>query len=331
MNAKPLVLFFQKTTGLAITSDSTKTLYFFIMQKCLLLANEINEIFKEGINLSSGVVDFIDSTFSIPSIAELEEIVNDRDNGDSDCLLELILFPDILIQTRLEWIIEENVFEKKDEVEVVNYIASQQNEIRVSFPDERSVFGFIPPPWALGQFILRLNICKIIDGRFIRAINNSVTEKTDRDTAKVKLRNARFNHTKEKSLFLCAFFEKMTSVSVDFFDSLDYAIELFGEPKEPMDIYLTFMEKKRSFLQLIERAEKLEEQMRKNNIETLMLQRVTMPCINKMDLYKKIQLINTICLHIYGKTEDFGQARVDLTMDSETTYGDMGKIINSLS
>jgi len=61
-------------------------------KKCFLLAGKIERIFRDGFVLSDDIMHYIDSTFSNPSINELEEIIYDEHNCERDPLIELIFF-----------------------------------------------------------------------------------------------------------------------------------------------------------------------------------------------------------------------------------------------
>ena len=52
------------------------------------------------------------------------------------------------------------------------------------------------------------------------------------------------------------------------------------------------MQKKRNYEEKIHQAIKFEEQLRKNNIETMMMQGKRNQCINVADLQEKIDIIN---------------------------------------
>ena len=75
-------------------------------EKCEMLADEIKAIISEGIALSDDVVHYIDSTFSSPTIKELQAILDDDSNCEGDTLMELLFFPDESIQVRLEQALE---------------------------------------------------------------------------------------------------------------------------------------------------------------------------------------------------------------------------------
>lgn len=88
----------------------------------MLLVNKIEEIFQNGITLSIDVLHYIDSTFSNPSIKELEKITRDDTNCEKDTLVALIFSPDISIQTQLEDLLEKQNYQKHDQEKALKYL-----------------------------------------------------------------------------------------------------------------------------------------------------------------------------------------------------------------
>ena len=144
-------------------------------EKCVLLVKKIEEIFHEGINLSDTVLDYIDSTFSNPSIKELEDIICDELNCEKDPLIELLFFPDESIQIQLEDLLESEDFKKQDEENILNYLLSKKLETSIHFPDNRGSLKLTMPNSAAGKFISRLNISKKPDKRLVEVIDRFVS------------------------------------------------------------------------------------------------------------------------------------------------------------
>ena len=109
--------------------------------KSKLLADRIIEIFEEGIFLSDEVIQYIDSTFSNPSIEELEDILQDDTNCEKDSLIELLFFPDKQLQYQLEELLENGAFEEEDEKEVLDHLCRNPLELEFHFPEDRGSFS----------------------------------------------------------------------------------------------------------------------------------------------------------------------------------------------
>ncbi|MCD4807147.1 MAG: hypothetical protein K8R13_06170 [Methanococcoides sp.] len=276
-------------------------------EKCILLAERIVKILKEGIHLNSDVMHFIDSTFSSPCINELEKIIADNSDCERDSLIELIFFPDEEIQAKLEDLLESHNYCREDEKKVLDYLSSRQIESTIHFPDNKGAFSVKMPYEAAGRFLNRLNIHRAIDKRISVAINNYVSEKL-KIFVRVKLRNTHSELAENKILFLCDFFGKMEDESGDFLECLDFILSFLDEAENTSDLFSALIDKKRFYFKNLQRAEKFRQQLEKGNMETMILQGVKAPYINIEDEKRKMELIDKISLSVFGRTEYFEKA-----------------------
>jgi hypothetical protein len=301
-----------------------------VKNRCVLLADKIEEILRDGLTLSQDVVHYIDSTFSRPSVGQLEEIIGDESNCERDSLLELIFFPDESIQIRLEDFLEKEDFQKADEETVAGILSSRQPATTIHFPDERGSLKVRISNSAAEQLVSRLHISRRSDGSLIDAIDNHVNEKI-KNQVKVRLRNTRIEHTGNRAIFMCSFFEKMNSKGVDFFETLSFILGFLDEIQDDSDIYRPLMNKKIFYMRNIEKAKKFEDQRQKGNMETLFAQGVRMPYIDKNDMQKKMRTIDRISFAVFGKTEFIDQVVGSVDLGQFDGDEDVKKVIDLLS
>ena len=276
-------------------------------EKCILLADRIVKILKEGIHLNSDVMHFIDSTFSSPCINELEKTIADHSDCERDSLIELIFFPDEEIQAKLEDLLKSHNYCREDENKVLDYLSPWQIESIIYFPDNKGALSVKMPNEAAGRFLTRLNIHKKIDKRIYAAIDTGVSEKL-KISVRVKIRNTVNEITENKIFFLCEFFEKMEDESGDFLECLDFILSFLDEAENTSDLFSALMDKKRFYFKNLQRAEKFRQQLEKGNMETMILQGVKAPYINIEDEKRKMELIDKISLSVFGRTEYFEKA-----------------------
>lgn len=271
-------------------------------EKCIVLAEKVRAIFERGFILGSEVIRYIDSVLLNPSLQEIEAVIRDESDCERDSLIELLFFPDESVQIELEDLLETGNFQQADEKTVLNLLCSKDIRTALIFPDSSGSLKLSVPASAADQFVSRLNISKKIDKRLVEAVNSCARD-ADRTRFRVKLRNARLSYTEDKILFLTAFFEKADTHAPDPAACLDFILDMLGEIRDHQDIFQALMDKKRSYFQNIQQAAKFEEQLKKNNMEVLMLQGTRMPHIDKADVFNKIAMIDTISLTVFGKTE----------------------------
>jgi hypothetical protein len=271
-------------------------------EKCNRLADEIRKILDNGITPDSVVIDYIDSTFSNPSTAELESILHDDSNCEKDSLMELLLFPDETMQLQLEALLEGFHFQQADEKFVLDDLSREPVEVAIRFPENRRPLRLRVSENIACRFISRLNISKHLDPKLLETLNHH-QDKTISHRIKVKLRNARFSPTDEKIEFLCLFFQKFDSQDEDIFECLDVALNFLDEPIIDGDIYQTLMSKKKFYFHSLQKAKHLDTQLQNQNMETLLAQGKRVVMIDKKDAQKKMRIIDRISRAVFGKTE----------------------------
>ncbi len=274
-------------------------------------------------------MDYIDSTFLNPSAKELEKILSDESNCEKDSLVELIFFPDESIQIFFEDFLESEDFQKEDEVTVIKYLILQNIKAILYFPDNRGALKLAVPRSVVDPFISRLNISRKLDKRLTETVD-TVLGKKFKDRTKVKLRNSRFVHTENRICFLCRFFKKMDTQASDFFECLDFILEFLDELQDDADIFCALMSKKRFYFQSLQKVAKFEEQLKKSNMETLILQGVRSPYISKDEARNNMRIIDRTSLAVFGKTDYFEHACDTIDLGEFHQDKDMEKVVRIL-
>jgi len=269
-------------------------------RKCFLLAEKIKRIFRDGFVLNNNMMHYIDSTFSSPSINELEEIINDEHNCERDSLIELLFFPDESVQIKLEEFLESEDFKKEDEEKVLSYILDKKLLTTIRFPENEDSLKFFLPKSSAMQFLSRLNISRKPNKRLIKAIDEFVSDKC-RTAVKVRLRNARVEFTENKIMFLRSFFEKLKVEDNYFFKCLDSILDFFDRLQDDKNILQSLLDSKELYFRNLQKAVEFEEMLNKNNMETLISRGVRIPHISKEDAMHNIAIIDTIILAVYRK------------------------------
>ena len=268
------------------------------------VAEKIIDILQSGLTMNADTLHYIDSTFSNPSLGELEELIQDESSCETDSLLELLFFPDESVQLQLEDMLEDIQFQKQDDQKIQEMVCRKSFQTRVRFPDNRGTLGMEVTPLSVTQFIAHLNLLRCLNPKLITAINDNVPASLQ-TRCKVKMRNTRPITSQSKILFLQAFFEKLQGDRDVFFDELDFILSFLDEYTDAPDMFQTLMAKKRFYFQSLQKAKNLDIQLTKHNVETLMLRGKRVSYVDTADARKKIQMIDRISLAIFGKTEFF--------------------------
>ena len=268
------------------------------------VAEKIIAILQGGLTLSADTQHYIDSTFSNPSVDEVEELLQDESSCETDSLMELLFFPDESVQLQLEEMIEDTNFQSRDEQEIQKRVCSTALKTQIRFSDGRGTLEKRVAPSNAAQFIERLNLSRCLDPRLRSAIARHVHQELQ-TRCKVRLRNARPLTSPNKISFLQTVFIKLQTDNNDFFDHLDFSISFLDELKDEADMFQALMTRKKRCFQGLQKAKKLDNQLTQHNVETLLLSGERVSYIDKADARKKIQIIDRISLAVFGKTEFF--------------------------
>ncbi|MFO7666402.1 MAG: hypothetical protein R6V76_07280 [Desulfobacterales bacterium] len=266
-------------------------------------ASKIEEVIQNGISLDSKVLHYIDSTFSNPSKEEIGNILNGEADFEKETLLKLIFFPDESTQFFLEEFLEEVDFTKEDVEKISGYLSERKMQSKIIFPDERGTVGVQMPSVLLCEFIDCLNIAVKLHGKLAESVK-FITSDRSRTLAKVRIRNARKDFEGKSLDFLSLFFEKMGYEEESIFDDcLKAVLKILDETDDRSDIYNALSIRKAACFKRLTDAERFEEQLQKNNIETLLLQGVRPLSVDKDAEMKQMEIIDRICLAVFGTTE----------------------------
>ena len=97
------------------------------------------------------------------------------------------------------------------------------------------------------------------------------------------------------------------------------------------DMYQALMAKKRFYLRSLQRAKKLDMQLQKSNLETLLSQGKRIILVDKADARKKLSIIDRISRAVFGKTEYYEDLDPDGNRFEVSSDQDIQDIIKKLS
>lgn len=268
------------------------------------IADKIIEILQRGLAINADTQHYIDSTFSNPSIEALDKLLQDESSCETDSLMELLFYPDESVQLQLEGLLEDAQLRPEDENAIQAQVCRQPFQARFHFRDGRGTLKIAVSSDNVDAFIQRLNLSRSLDPKIRAAIGQHV-RRALQTRCQVRLRNAKPITAPDKILFLQSFFEKMSVDEDEFFEYLDFILSFLGDLRKKTDIFKALMTYKKIYFQGLQKAAKLEKQMTKHNVETLLLGGTRLAYMDKADARKKIQMIDRISLAVFGKTDFF--------------------------
>jgi hypothetical protein len=88
---------------------------------------------------------------------------------------------------------------------------------------------------------------------------------------------------------------------------------------------------KKIYFQGLQKVAKLDQQLAKHNVETLLLSGTRVAYMNKIEARKKIQIIDRISLAVFGKTDFFDLMPADAQCLSLEGRADIDQLMKDLS
>jgi len=270
-------------------------------ERILRLAEQIRSLFSRGLEISAESRQYIDATFSCPKAAQVAAICADRASCERDSLIELLLFPDRRMQMELEDTLDRWQYNSADPAALIDCLSRRPLHVRFYFPDGRGGFHLQVPPEALGSFVVRLHITR----RLAPSLAHTLAASLDQDlqtAVKVRLRNAGVGEMPPAVAFLNRFFKGFDQRSADFFSCLDFTLEFLAEKHATPNIFDALAARKHLFFKMLRQADALDRQLRRHNMETMVLQGARICQADRGQIVRRIAQIDTVCLAVYGQT-----------------------------
>jgi hypothetical protein len=268
------------------------------------LAERIAGCLRKGIAAEGGLIDYIDALFVNAATGDIERVLADEDDCEREPLLDLIFFPDPSLQGRIEDILEAHDFGIEDETAVAAMLHVEVPGVALAFRGGRTFVPF--PLWAAEHFVRRLRITFRLDSGLKGTIEKRFPDGEAATACKVSLRNAGVAQAGPSAGFLTLFFERMTPNDPGFPRCFDFVLGFIGELSPDADPFEFLMAKKRFHHRNLLRALKAEELLRKDNMETLMMNGVRFSHASREESADGMEMIDRIARSLFGKTEHLG-------------------------
>ncbi|MFA6008643.1 MAG: hypothetical protein WC799_01570 [Desulfobacteraceae bacterium] len=295
-----------------------------------MLCNEIMDMIKLGFTLDSGLLHFLSSTFSVTTREALEDMKNPGREDDLNLFLELVVSPDLIMMEKLEHLISDKVFSSEDEHELSNTVYKNVARIPVYFPDEPFPISFAVTHETIQLYIKKLRITYTIPGSLLDDMKQWLTEKWKIKTC-VQLRQTACPMNKRNESFLSLFFRESSSFGLKYPEHLNLALLIMVCSGEEEDLKEALILRLRSFQKTLEQIRASEGMMKKNTMETLMLQGFRIPPSSPDIIEDNMIMLRRILSSLYGWL-DMGDNRVsEIDLGCHESNDSMENVIRLLS
>ncbi|MBI9084663.1 MAG: hypothetical protein JEZ11_13785 [Desulfobacterales bacterium] len=277
--------------------------------RCRLLADILRGYLTQGMRLTPETVRFIDATVSVKAAVDLSVLLLDPDDSEADSLLELIFYPDLPMQKRIEDLLVAHRFTRKDPAMVVRSLSDPPIYARLIFPDNRGALTHRPAPAVLASMVDRLHISRIIAEPILAACRRFAPQTAL--NIRIQIRNAHTTPAENVTGFIATFLANADLDAGEILDCLRTALEL-TETIPDENISLGLIRIQRDLAEALDRADRLSRSASGQNMETLMLKGVRTPHINRAATEERMRRIDRLCRFGFDRVDhDTGAARVE--------------------
>jgi hypothetical protein len=266
------------------------------------LLDRITRALEIGGCLTVAILEYIDAVLFPPEPDRLAAFLADDTDSQRDSLLDLIFYPDQIMQVDLEPLLETARYSAEDERQLHDRLMERSIHARLSMPDGRPLVSIRVPGFIKSQYLERLKISWQMDPHVATAVEKGLSAEM-RPIVKVQLRNAGICMSSGRRDFLCRFFQRMEKSDPDYLVCLDLVLSLLQAIEKGIDGYDLLVNHKRSLFRSLQQARRFNILMGQSNMETLMLQGLRAPYVSSNDLIHQMRLIDLICLTMFGHTE----------------------------
>ncbi|MDY6904303.1 MAG: hypothetical protein SWH61_06430 [Thermodesulfobacteriota bacterium] len=269
---------------------------------CKTLADNILALFRDGFHAGEEVLQYIDSVLGGASISDLQHLLTLEADGDGAPLVDLVVSPDTAMQERLEAILERHVFQAGDKEAILKFFPSAiHTSLYLSEEDIKIKFSVSSASAA--RFLDQLRIPRQIAPQVQAALVNRFSRRLDVRAARVLLRNARRPMADDQLPAFVRFVESYPATEQDkLMTAMRLFVSILNRQMANESLLETLGREKQQRLRQIRATERLERQMARKNMETLMLQGSRgMLMADKPVLFREIGMIDRIALAVCGQ------------------------------
>lgn len=277
------------------------------------IGNDIVTFMKQGLTLDSRLVHFLSSTFSITTLKELEALKNKGAEDERELFLDLAVSPDLGILEKLEHLIWGNVFTIHDERLLSDRVINILPSLLFLFPGDPCPISFSVEPEIIHHYIKKLHITYAIPSSLLCDMDQRLTLECKVKTC-VKLRQTGFPINIRNISFLSQFISKSHCFDEQYSEHLDLALSILACSSDENDLKEDLISRLRAFQKTQDQIRTAEDMMKKNTMESLMLQGFRIPPSSPDVINKNITMLRRILSFLYGWVDmgDNSVSEIDL-------------------
>ncbi|MFZ5564533.1 MAG: hypothetical protein ACOZBW_10815 [Thermodesulfobacteriota bacterium] len=282
------------------------------------LARTIRKLFETGFAVDGRAARFIDSTFGCPTREDLSALIANPESDDAAMIFDLVITPDDPARLAVEDCLARWPGAAAD-VQAVAGLLPDSISTTLVFSDDRGEIPCSVPRPVVDRMVFRLNLSKPIDAQIRGAIKESLNKPEDRLAALAACRGSRMDLAGPAVPFVRAFIRRWPGNDMPlFFLHLRLLLHVLERPGADSDLFAALAAEQAACLQTLFRAARLEKQLARNNMETLMLQGSRgLLAADTGELKQRLNMLDAVCRAVFERPlpADTAEEPVDFSWD----------------
>jgi len=293
------------------------------------IAQNIKSYVDKGFIFDETTLHFLDSTFSISSADDLAKLDDVAYDNEREILLYLVVSPDHAFLETIESLLVQEKWTDHDESSLALMLTAMDPFALIRFPDDQRSLGFHVPTDVIEGFIKKIHMAYVFPDILLADMARVPIHL--KGTAGVLIRHAGLELNKDTLNFFNRFFRSFVMSDTIFVSHLKCALSVLSAFESSMDIKDLFIKQFHDYQKRLDQVRTLDDMVKKNAMETLMLQGVRIPSMTAESILEKIAMIRCILIEMYGWMNEADLPLSNVDLGDFTGKEGIKKIVSFLS
>lgn len=266
------------------------------------IARHIRINLENGFVLDLDSIHFLASTFSISGPEDLTLLRDERHANERETLFDLVISPDRSFLCVMEPFLMGHEFTLNDEKELVRMIRGQNIKTRIAYPDHHEYLECDLHHDLIERFVRKLRITFSFPDQLVAEMNSSLSGTIKHDIG-MMFRHSGISWQDDVLDFFSLFFRYGPSNPDLMYSDLEYALGILKGSDSNKSIRDRLIDCLSDHQKRLGEIKTIDEMLKKNTMEILMLQGVRVPSISEDTILSRITKARRILASVYGWTE----------------------------
>ncbi|MFP4213851.1 MAG: hypothetical protein ACLFRL_07045 [Desulfohalobiaceae bacterium] len=281
------------------------------------IVQEIYSLLCRDQELKQQTLHSLHSLWGIDGPQQLRQFLEQAGDSEIQTLLELVLFPDQDCKLRIHSCLQGQPVSAAQQSEILKQLQRQNPRARLFFPGHAQPVQLQLDPENLDWFLQRLQLQQRLDPELHSVLQQAFPpHEALRISLAIKSRSEPQQGSRKE--LLLAYLSRASFGEPEFWPSLNLLLDLTQEMDPGAELWSFLVRKKLQLEHSLRLAQRLSQQLNTQPMELLLMQRVSILCIDQQELREQIHYLDLVCLLLFSRVPE-----TELPL-SQSQYTDLG-------